>query len=430
MIHFSEGSRDGMLSFSRISELIDSMLQKLGKLDRVLLLPPDYTRYHSYAGEITCMIYERIKNQSYVEIMPAVGTHAGMSGDEITSMFPGIPHEQFRLHEWQKDVINMGTIDPGTTHELTGGLVDWPVDCEINRTLNEGNWDQIISVGQLVPHELIGIANYNKNILIGTGGKDIIGKTHMIGALYGTEKMMGHISSPVRNVLNYMSRNFIGHLPITYILTVRGNDGKNQIVTRGIFAGDDEECYLQGAKLCQQVNISLLNKAYKKVVAFLDPEEFKTVWVGNKAMLRTRMCIADGGELIILCAGIHAFGENSFSDSFIRKYGYRDTQSLLQIVRDSGELMENLVPLSQMVISDTNNRFKVTYAAKKISRAEIESVFCNYADYDEVVKKYDPFQLKEGENIMPDGEEIFYVSKPAQGLWAEINRFKQNENKD
>jgi nickel-dependent lactate racemase len=425
VIYFSEGNRYTTLGFSRISELVDSMLMKLGKLDRVLLLPPDYTRYHSYAGEITCMIYAKLKNQSYIEIMPAVGTHAGMSGEEIAAMYPGIPHEHFRKHDWRKDVIVMGTISPETTRELTGGLVDWPVNCEINRILMEGNWDQIISIGQLVPHELIGIANHNKNILVGTGGKDIIGKTHMIGALYGTEKMMGHISSPVRKVLNYMSRNFIRHLPITYIMTVRGTDGNNQIVTRGIFAGDDEECFLQGAKLCQQVNISLLNKEYRKVVAYLDPEEFKTFWVGNKAMLRTRMCIADGGELIILCAGIHAFGENSFTDSFIRKYGYRDTPSLMQIVRDSGELMENLIPLSQMVLSDTNNRFKVIYAAKKISRTEIESVFCNYADYDKVVKKYDPLQLKEGENIMPDGEEVFYVSKPAQGLWAEINKFKQ-----
>jgi nickel-dependent lactate racemase len=223
-----------------------------------------------------------------------------------------------------------------------------------------------------------------------------------------------------------MSENFLRHLPISYIMTVRAMLADDRMVTRGIFAGNDEECYLQGAKLCQQVNITLLNKEYKKVVAFLDPEEFKSVWVGNKALLRTQMCIADGGELIILCEGIQSFGENEFADSFIRKYGYRDPEVLMQIVRDSGELMKYLVPLSQMIISYTK-RFKLIYAAKKITRQEIESVFCNYADYDEVVKKYDPAKMKEGENIMPDGEEVFYVSKPAQGLWAEINRFKQNE---
>jgi len=427
MMYFTEGKADTTISLSHISDLIDSMLGKLGKLDRILLLPPDFTRYHSYAGEIVCLLYEKLKNRSHVEIMPAVGTHTAMSGEEISLMFPGIPHEHFKRHDWQKDVIVMGTIPSGTTSELTGGLVDWPINCEINRLLVEGNWDQIISVGQLVPHELIGIANHNKNILVGTGGKDIIGKTHMIGALYGTEKMMGHISSPVRNVLNYMSSNFIRHLPVSYIMTVRGTHTDDQLVTRGIFAGNDEECYLQGAKLCQQVNISLLNKEFKKVVAYLDPEEFKSVWVGNKALLRTQMCIADGGELVILCAGIQSFGENAFTDSFIRKYGYRDPEVLLQMARDSGQLMEYLVPLSQMVISHTHNRFKVTYAAKKITRQEIESVFCNYADYDVVVKKYDPLKMKEGENIMPDGEEVFYVSKPAQGLWAEINRFRQNE---
>lgn len=427
MMYFAEGKADTTISLSHMSDLIDSMLSKLGKLDRILLLPPDFTRYHSYAGEIVCLLYEKLKNRGHVEIMPAVGTHTAMSGEEISLMFPGIPHEHFKRHDWQKDVIVMGTIPSGTTSELTGGLVDWPINCEINRLLVEGNWDQIISVGQLVPHELIGIANHNKNILVGTGGKDIIGKTHMIGALYGTEKMMGHISSPVRKVLNYMSRNFIRHLPVSYIMTVRGTHTDDQIVTRGIFAGNDEECYLQGAKLCQQVNISLLNKEFKKVVAYLDPEEFKSVWVGNKALLRTQMCIADGGELVILCAGIQSFGENAFTDSFIRKYGYRDPDVLLQMARDSGQLMEYMVPLSQMVISHTNNRFKVTYAAKKITRQEIESVFCNYADYDVVVKKYDPLKMKEGENIMPDGEEVFYVSKPAQGLWAEINRFRQNE---
>jgi len=426
MMYFAEGKADATISLTRISELTDTLLGKLGKLDRVLLLPPDFTRYHSYAGEIVSLIYEKLKNRSHIGIMPAVGTHTAMTAEEISIMFPGIPHEHFIRHDWQKDVIVMGTIPPDITRKLTGGLVDWPIHCEINRILAGGNWDQIISVGQLMPHELIGIANHNKNIMVGTGGKDIIGKTHMIGALYGTERMMGHISSPVRNVLNYMSENFLQHLPISYIMTVRATLADDQMVTRGIFAGNDEECYLQGAKLCQQVNITLLDKEYKKVVAYLDPEEFKSVWVGNKALLRTQMCIADGGELIILCAGIQSFGENDFADSFIRKYGYRDPEVLLQIVRDSGELMKYLVPLSQMVISYTK-RFKLIYAAKKITRQEVESVFCNYADYDEVVKKYDPAKMKEGENIMPDGEEVFYVSKPAQGLWAEINRFKQNE---
>lgn len=430
MIYFAEGKADTIVSPARILELIDSMLSKLGKLDRVLVLPPDYTRYHSFAGEITCMLYEKLKSRSHIEILPTVGTHSPMTGGEMNAMYPGIPHTLFKKHDWKKDVVRLGTISRETTLELTRGLVDWPVHCEVNKTLVEGNWDQIISVGKLVPHELVGIANHNKNILIGAGGKDIIGKTHMIGALYGLEKLMGHIDSPVRKVLDHMSHYFLNHLPISYILTVRGMDNGERIVTRGIFAGNDKKCYLHGAKLCQQVNIHLLKKEYRKVIAWLDPEEFKSTWVGNKAIFRTRMAVADGGELIILCPGIHTFGEDPANDTFIRKYGYLNQKPLLKAVQENGDMKDHLAPLSHMIISSTENRFRVTYAAKNISRSEIESVHCHYASYYEVTKKYNPSHLKEGENIMPDGEEIFYVSKPAQGLWAEINKFKQYEKYD
>lgn len=427
MIYFSEGAADLTISNKRISKLIDNMLEKLGNLSRVLILPPDFTRYHSYAGEITRMLYSKLKSTSYIEIMPTLGTHVPLSEKELDMMYQGIPHEIFKQHDWENDIVRIGTISSEIIKELTDGLVDFPLHCEINKTLIEGKWDQIISVGQLVPHELIGIANYNKNIFVGAGGKDIIDKSHFIGAVYGSEKMMGHTSSPVRNVLNYMSENFTNHLPISYVLTVRGVDKDQKIVTRGIFAGNDEECYLKGAELCQQVNIKLLKKDYKKVIAFLDPEEFKSTWVGTKAIARTRMAIAKDGELIILCAGINTFGEDPLIDSLMRKYGYQSTEKLLKATRENSDLANNLATAAALIVCSPENNFKITYAAKSISRKEVESVNLNYADYDEVVKTYNPAKLKEGENIMPDGEEVFYVSKPAQGLWAETKRFKQND---
>lgn len=427
MIFFSEGAANLRIDRNRISALLDIMLAKLGNLDRVLILPPDFTRYHSYAGEITRMLYDKLKNSSYIEIMPTLGTHLPLTEEELDTMFKGIPHEIFKTHNWRNDVVRIGTIPSEIIKKLTDGLVDFPLHCEVNKTLVEGLWDQIISVGQLVPHELIGIANYNKNIFIGVGGKDIIDKTHFIGALYGAEKMMGHISSPVRKVLSYMGDNFTNHLPISYILTVRGVDEDNQLITRGIYAGNDEECYLKGAALCQKVNIRLLKKEYNKIIVYLDPDEFKSTWVGNKALLRTRMAIAEGGELIILCSGINTFGEDLTNDLIMRKYGYQNKAELLKAMNENADLANNLATLSALLVCSTENRFKVIYAAKNISQKEIESVHCNYADYDEVVKEYNPSTLNEGENIMPDGEEIFFVSKPAQGLWAEINRFKQND---
>lgn len=137
------------------------------------------------------------------------------------------------------------------------------------------------------------------------------------------------------------------------------------------------------------------------------------------------MAIANGGELIILCPGINTFGEDALNDLIIRKYGYKDTVNLQKAIIENSDLADNLSVAAALIISSPEKRFKVVYAAKEISRKEIESVSCNYADYDEIVKIYNPSELKEGENTMPDGEEIFFVSKPAQGLWAEAGRFEQ-----
>ena len=423
MVYFSEGSKESVVDKNQISVLLDKLLLQIGKTSRVLILPPDLTRFDSYAGEITRMLYYKLKDLSHVEIMPALGTHLPLTDKELGIMYEGIPYNLFRVHNWKSDVVRLGTIPPGITAELTDDLVDFSIDCEINKLLVEGNWDQIISVGQVVPHELAGMANYNKNIFVGVGGKEVINKSHFIGALYGLENLMGHSDSPVRRVFNYMSENFTNHLPITYIMTVRGTYDDNKIVTRGIYSGDDEESFLMAAGLSREVNIKLMEKEYRKVVAFLDPEEFKSTWVGNKAIFRTRMAIADGGELIILCPGINTFGEHPDNDRVIRQYGYQSRDKLIKAVKENSDLANNLATVAHLIISSPDNRFTVTYAASNISKHEIESVHCNYADFDEMIKRYDPSKLKEGVNNMPDGEEIFYVPKPAQGLWAENKRF-------
>lgn len=430
MVFFSDGNENEKLEGERISELLDGMLDKLGNLNRILIIPPDITRYHSYAGEITRILYRKLKKTSYVEIMPALGTHMPLTEDEMDLMYHGIPKEIFKKHDWKNDIIEIGTIRTEVVKELTGALVDFPIRCEINKTLIEGNWDQIISIGQLMPHELIGIANHNKNIFVGVGGKDIIDKSHFIGALYGAEEIMGHVDSPVRRVLDYMAANFTKHLPISYILTVRGFDENKQLVTRGIYAGNDKECYLQGAELCKKVNIKLVEKEYKKVVAYLDPGEYKSTWTGNKALQRTRMMIADGGELLILAPGISVFSEDSENDAIMRKYGYRNKASLLKAVRGNDDLANNLAAASALIVGSTENRFRVTYAVKKMTREEVESVNYDYADYEETVKKYDPFVLKAGINLLPDGEEVFFVPQPALGLWAEYNRYSKNDKRD
>jgi hypothetical protein len=266
------------------------------------------------------------------------------------------------------------------------------------------------------------MANYNKNIFVGTGGAEGINKSHFIGAAYGMERIMGRASNPVRKVLNYASEHFTNHLPIVYLQTVisAGDDG---LQMRGLFVGDDFECFEKAAALSLQVNFQMLDKEMKKVVVYLDPEEFRSTWLGNKSIYRTRMAIADGGELIVLAPGLHQFGEDPTNDVLIRKYGYVHTPQVLKYVAENEDLQNSLGVAAHLIHGTSEGRFSITYCPGHLTRQEIESVGFNYADLNEMTEKYNPEKLKDGWNEV-DGEEIYFISNPALGLWAYKDRFK------
>jgi hypothetical protein len=268
----------------------------------------------------------------------------------------------------------------------------------------------------------MGMANYNKNLLVGTGGPEGINKSHFVGAVYGMERIMGKAVNPVRSLLNYASTHFINHLPIVYVLTVIGKDNNGRIVIRGLYIGDDEEAFRIAAGLSVKVNFSLLDKSLMKVVVYLDPSEFRSTWLGNKSIYRTRMAMADKGELIVLAPGLKKFGEDKEIDRLIRKYGYCGTNATLKSLRDNEELRNNLCAAAHLIHGSTEGRFSVTYCPGYLTRQEIESVNFNYHDLSEMMKKYSPEKMSDGFNIMDDGEEIFYISNPALGLWSSKER--------
>src|SRR5205823_13423277 len=144
----------------------------------------------------------------------------------LTHMFPGIPHALFHVHDWRNGVAKVGEVPAGFVHEISAGRLDFPIKVELDRLILDGNWDAIISVGQLVPHEVIGIANHSKNVFVGAGGSDLINKSHWLGAVYGIERIMGRADTPVRAVLNYAAEHLARHLPIVYLLTVRARDAE------------------------------------------------------------------------------------------------------------------------------------------------------------------------------------------------------------
>jgi nickel-dependent lactate racemase len=423
MIYFEKGGADVELDDQDMGRGLKEALQKIGSKNRVLAIPPDITRFHSRAGRLTEMVWEYYGEKLH-DVLPALGTHKEMTGEEMGKMFGAVPQSLFRVHDWRKDVVSLGEVPSSYVETVSEGRVSYAWPAQVNRLLVEGQHDLIISIGQVVPHEVVGMANHNKNVFVGTGGPEGINKSHFLGAAFGMERIMGRASTPVRDVLNYASEHFAAELPIVYVQTVIGRREDGDLVMRGLYIGDDEECFIKAAKLSLEVNFQMLEKPLYKVVVYLDPEEFKSTWLGNKSIYRTRMAIADGGELLVLAPGLKEFGEDEEIDRLIRKYGYRTTPEILKAVEKNSDLRENLSAAAHLIHGSTEGRFNVTYCPGQLSREEIGSVNYNFGDLQEMMSRYNPEHLKEGKNRMPDGEEIYYISNPALGLWSWKENFK------
>jgi nickel-dependent lactate racemase len=423
MIYYQYGSENTIIGPNDLEYGVYSALVKLGPRKKVLIVPPDFTRFHSRSGDITTLINSYYK-ENLKDILPALGTHSPMTEKEISEMYKGVPKDLFRVHDWRNDVVTVGTVPSEFVNEISEGKLNYSWPAQLNKLVNNGGHDLILSIGQVVPHEVVGMANYNKNLFVGTGGPEGINKSHFVGAVYGMERMMGKADTPVRKLLNYASENFIKQLPVVYIQTVIGRDETGKLVIRGLYIGDDYNVFRLAAELSLKVNFTVLDKPLKKAVVYLDPAEFKSTWLGNKSIYRTRMAMADNGELIILAPGLKEFGEDKEIDRLIRKYGYRGTPATLKSLDKNAELMNNLSAAAHLIHGSSEGRFSITYCPGHLTKQEIESVNFRYADLRAMLKKYDPAKFREGVNRLPDGEEIYYISNPALGLWASKDKLK------
>lgn len=425
MLYFAEGTAATTLDEARQGELVNQLLDQLERdrpLRRVLLIPPDITRFDSGAGPLTCDLYRKLSGRAEVSVLPALGTHDEMTPAERAKMYPGIPDEAFLVHHWRTHVERLGEVPADVVESISHGQVRMKADVWVSKHLLETKWDAMISVGQLVPHEVIGIANHIKNILIGVGGPDLLHKSHWLGAVHGMERIMGQARTPVRDLLNWAAEKYLAHLPIAYLLTVRSYDTAGQLVTNGLFAGNDQECFQKGAALSRQVNVTLLDRSPNKVVVYLDPAKFKSTWLGNKAIYRTRMAIADGGELIVLAPNVGVFGEDREIDALIREFGYRGTPHTQKMVAEHPHLAGNLSAAAHLIHGSSEGRFRITYAPGRLSREEITDVGFEYGNLAELEKAYPREKLLEGWNTV-GGEEIYFTAHPGAGLWATRERF-------
>lgn len=415
-LYYQVGSPTTSLTTADLRAALAEVFAKIGDRRRVLLLPPDATRLFSRAGELTVLCHELLGDR-VVDIMPALGTHSPMKPAQLDMMFPGVPHDLFRPHRWRSDVVDLGEVSANFVRDVTGGVYDRPWRAQVNTLLRDGGHDLIFSLGQVVPHEVIGMANYNKNVFVGTGGAAGINESHYLSAIVGIDQTLGIANTPLRQILNHAQDEFCGSMPLLYALTVieQVKDGTKH--TRGLFIGDSHDTFFAAAELSRAVNITHLPHPPQHVVAYLDPHEFKSTWLGNKAIYRTRKAIATGGRLTVLGPAVEEFGEDERIDVLIRKYGYRTKAEVIDLFADNADLAADPSAAAHLVHGSPENRFEVVYAAGKLSATEIESVGFTPGDLNALMNRYDVSELRDGYHTDVDGSEFYFVQNPALGLW-------------
>jgi len=420
-LYCAEGRTDREIGSSELEHFLTAALGKLGPRKKVLAVPPDQTRASSGAGELARCTW-RYYGDSLRAVLPAVGTHKAMSPEQIEGMFGDVPLGLFHAHNWRDDAETIGVVPREFICEQSEGKLDFVWPAQVNRLIRGGEFDLILSIGQVVPHEVIGMANYNKNILIGTGGPESINRSHYLAAVYGMERIMGHADNPVRRVLNYAASHFLSNLPIVYVLIVIGRNVSGETVVRGLYVGDDSECFRAAAELSFQVNVTLMPKPMHKAVVHLDPHEYHSTWLGNKAIYRTRMAMEAGGELIILAPGVRGFGEDIRIDKLIRKYGYHGTEATLAMVRENPDLSADLSAAAHLIHGSSEGRFRITWCPGHLTREEVEGAGFEYGELNQMMQLYDPMKLQQGWNRVA-GEEVYFIENPGLGLWASPDRF-------
>lgn len=438
MTWFKEEER--FVSREQIEQAADRLLEEakerldISEYKRVLLLPPDLTRAHSGAGWITEYFYNQLDAEGAdVHVIPTLGQHVPHTPEDNDWMFGSIPHDKIHAHDWKDGVVNVGTVPAEFVKEKTGGVVDWEMPVDLNTMLIEEPWDLIINVGHVVPHEVLGFANHNKNYFIGLGGKRLLGASHMASAAYGIENNLGNTLTPVREAFNYAEDNFLQDLPDVYFQVVMDYDDEGELQHTGVYVGDDLQTYFDAAEASKAQNITTFEEPLKKVVAVMQADEFRATWVANKAIYRTRMAIADGGELVVIAPGVERFGEQPEVDELIRKYGYLSQKEVLDLFETQEDMQDIPHGTAHLVHGSSEGRFTITYAPGDLTKEEIESVGYQYMDVEEAQRRYDPEVMKDGWNTMEDGEEVFYISTPSAGLWATeeaLNRTKSKEKRE
>jgi carbohydrate kinase (thermoresistant glucokinase family) len=397
---------------------------------RVLLVPPDQTRAFARAGELTWRLERRLQHRGCeVAILPALGTHREMDDDDARLLFGGQRDAQGLLvHDWRDGVAELGRFRSDEVVALSDRLLDTEVVMEVASALL-GDWDLVVSLGQVVPHEVAGMAGYTKNLVVGLGGPSFIGASHLLGALVGIETIMGEPANPVRDLVDTaFDRMVAPRLNVHFVLTVV-EDGPQGETLRAVLSGrggtgrSGAAAFREAAALSRRCNITVVDEPWGRASCWLDAQEYRSTWLGNKAVYRARRALATGAELIVLAPGVERFGEDQEIDRLIRRHGYAGREAVLAAAAVDAELRASPGTMAHLIHGSSEGRFSITYCTDPdgggLSPEELASVGYGWRPLaDELAHLGVDATTPTGAAVDAHGERFAHVAQPALGLWV------------
>ncbi len=296
------GSETKTLSEDQVRGLLETALSNADLKDkRVLVIIPDGTR----SAPIPLMfrlLYGVLGEQvARLDYLIALGTHQPMSEAAITKLVGAGPAEraahypksEVYNHRWD-DPMNfqtVGVISSAAMQELTDGLVARETPIALNRMIHD--YDALLIVGPVFPHEVAGFSGGAKYLFPGIAGREIIDSTHWLGALATSYETIGVKDTAVRRVLHYGARFVADKKPVVCLKLVMQKSSLH-----GLFIGDFVTAWEAAADLSAKLNIIYKPQSFKSVLS-LPSVQYDDLWTAAKAMYKTEPVVADGGEVII-----------------------------------------------------------------------------------------------------------------------------------
>lgn len=295
---------------------------------RVLMIVPDSTRT-APVGLMFRTVHDLIgEKTAALDVMIALGTHPPMTDDEINRRLEITQEERtgkygrVRMlnHSWDDpaSLTSLGTIPAREIGELSGGLFEMDVPVTINRAVHD--YDLLMIVGPVFPHEVVGFSGGNKYLFPGISGAEILNFFHWLGAVITNPRIIGHKWTPVRRVVDRAAA-MVPTAKMAFCMVVHGHK------LAGLYAGTPEDTWSQAADHSSRVHIIEKEHPFKTVLSCA-PLMYDEMWVGGKCMYKLEPVVADGGELIVY--GPHIAEISKVHGAPIRKIGYHTRDYFLK----------------------------------------------------------------------------------------------------